>query len=147
MSRPSLPDWIRYAAKASDFRDRYIIAKGCLFLLLGYAIATAQVPKGARNPLDFVLRWVPLPLAAYGWLFIVGGALMIAAAMFPGDRWRPAGFFVAYLLPALWGWVYVIPWLLGYPGRPWFYAAFFGFLAYAAYCVSAMDGTRMEGPR
>jgi hypothetical protein len=128
--RDRFTDWLHYSRP--DRRDAYLILKGMLFLVLGYAYAVARVPGTTRNSLSTATSL--LPLHFYGWCWVAAGLYCILAAF---SR-RGGGFAVGVFMPSVWGLIYLICWINGDPGRGWVSTAIFWSIAGAMFCASGL---------
>lgn len=116
-----------------DRRDTYLLIKGAMHILVGYAYALAPVPSATRNSLSTATDYIPLWV--YGCLWIAAGVYIIVAAL----STRPiGGWTVGVFTPALWGVLYTICWLHGDPGRGWVLGGVFCCIAGAMYCACGL---------
>lgn len=93
----------------TPYRRALLTLIGGFYLAIGAAHALGPSSRG----LDTGFGWLPTHLDAdeLGWLWIIGGPIIVAAA-WSGRSWSDKlAFGVATLLPALWASIFLISWL------------------------------------
>lgn len=133
-ARRSFRSWFQ----RPDRREGYLLDKGVLYLLIGFAYTFAPIPRTSRASLETATGLIPL--AVFGLLWFAAGLYCIGAAYIPAI---PSGFAVCVFMPTIWSCLYLGCWLNGDPGRGWFTAVIFLALARAAYRVAGLTDPRV----
>lgn len=120
-----------------DRSDAYLIVKGVLFLGLGFAYAVVSVPHTTRSSLSTVTDYVPLHVFGYLWLAV--GVYCVLAGFLD---WKVFGFAIGIIMPTVWGFMYLVCWFNGDPGRGWVTCGIFWAIAGAMFCVAGLVDPR-----
>lgn len=135
----------RRLARALGRRGAILLTYGSVWMLYGYAQVVSPQPdqRGLRPVLNV------MPLAAWGWAWVVCGLVATVAAWLPQGA-DAVGFLALPLIVLPWMTSYLVAWVTGEFPRGWVAAAIWGLIALPVIVVAGWPEPprpkRVEGP-